>query len=56
MKKYNVYDIDWDVGEPFSVEDCGLPTEAVVEAENENEIAAILSDNYFFSVYGFRIG
>lgn len=54
MKKYNVYGIDWDVDEPFSVEDCGLPTEAVVEAENE--IAAILSDNYFFSVYGFRIG
>lgn len=56
MKKYNVFDIDWDVDDPCDIEDCGLPTEVVIEAEDEDEIADALSDEYGFCVNSFSIG
>lgn len=53
MKKYNVFDIDWDVDD---IEDADLlPTEVIIEAEDEDEIADALSDEYGFCVNSFSI-
>ena len=54
MNNYNVFDIDWDVDYEDDLED--LPTEVVIGADGEEEIADALSDKYGFCVNRFRIG
>jgi len=63
--KVRCFNIDWDTdGE--SLEDCGLPTECVLELDTEflemhggeddiaDELADKLSDQYGFCHYGFE--
>lgn len=53
MKRYKVSDIEWCVDYE---EDRGtLPTEAYVFADDEDEIADVLSDDYGFLVEGFSL-
>lgn len=54
MKKYQVTNIMWDVD--YKEDFDNLPTEVEVNANSEDEIADILSDNYGFCVDGFSVG
>lgn len=51
--KYNVTDIEWCVDDPSDLD--YLPTDAVVDAEDESEIADELSDEYGFLVESFSL-
>lgn len=52
--KYKVKNIQWDTdGE--DPEEIGLPKDAVIEAESEDEIADALSDYYGWCIFGFEI-
>lgn len=54
MKRYDIFDIEWDVDDPEDLE--LLPTEVEVEVEDEYDIADALSDEYGFCVKSFSIG
>lgn len=60
MAKYKVTDIDWDLSSDFDEEDSlmldafdNLPQECVVEADDEDDIADALSDEWGFCVNCF---
>lgn len=53
MVKYKVTNIDWDVDEIEDLKD--LPTTCIIDAEDEDDIADALSDEYGFCVNGFSI-
>ena len=57
MKKIRCFDIEWDTdGE--TLEDCGLPTECIIEVEDDLDVVENgcdkLSDKYGFLLYGFK--
>lgn len=52
MRKFYISDIEWDTdGEKIET----LPTETIIEAENEDEIADKLSDKYGFCIFNLTI-
>lgn len=59
--RYNITDIDWcvepqdcDNNTEMAYEICSsLPTNCIVECENEDEIVEALSDEYGYLVNGF---
>ena len=51
MKQFNVTNIVWDTDE----EDFDLPTEDVVECDNEDRISDTLSDKYGWCVESYNI-
>lgn len=53
MKKYYVFDIDWDVDYPEDLEN--LPTETIIEAKSEDEIVDALSDEFGFCVKSYCV-
>lgn len=53
MKRYKVSDIEWCVD--YEEDRDTLPTEAYVFADDEDEIADVLSDDYGFLVEGFSL-
>lgn len=53
MKRYKVSDIEWCVD--YEEDRNTLPTEAYVFADDEDEIADALSDDYGFLVEGFSL-
>jgi hypothetical protein len=58
MKQFNVTNIVWDVDEyDLDVDeyDLNLPTEEVVECDDEDRIADTLSDKYGWCIKSFNI-
>lgn len=56
MAKYKVTNIDWDVDYDDEFADTpNLPTEVIIEVEDEDDIADALSDEYGFCINGFSI-
>lgn len=52
MKEFYITNIEWDTdGEKIET----LPTEAIIEAKDEDEIADKLSDEYGFCIFNFII-
>jgi hypothetical protein len=52
MKEFYVTNIEWDTdGEKIET----LPTEAIIEAKDEDEIADKLSDEYGFCIFNLTI-
>ena len=50
MRKFYITNIEWDTDEE-KIET--LPTETIIEAEDEDEIADKLSDEYGFCIFNF---
>lgn len=53
MKNYHIYDIKWDT-DGVEQSEYSLPSEIILECEDEDEIADYLSDVYGFCVESFN--